>query len=95
MACCTTMVASMSQRTTTFDARLLNNATMPQAQVTQADFAPRSLFADTGGGQVFTTTSFGTCKVAKPATNTRAEAEKLYALAREKNLVLLEAFHYR
>ncbi|KAF8317887.1 NAD(P)-binding protein [Clavulina sp. PMI_390] len=31
----------------------------------------------------------------KPATNTRAEAEKLYALAREKNLVLLEAFHYR
>jgi predicted dehydrogenase len=31
----------------------------------------------------------------KPATNTSEEAAKIFALAKEKNLVLLEAFHYR
>ncbi|KAJ7579069.1 hypothetical protein C8J56DRAFT_1059310 [Mycena floridula] len=31
----------------------------------------------------------------KPATNTAHEAEKIFALAEEKGLVVLEAFHYR
>lgn len=31
----------------------------------------------------------------KPATNTAAEARSIFALAKEKNLVVLEAFHYR
>jgi hypothetical protein len=31
----------------------------------------------------------------KPAANTSEEAAKMFALAKEKNLVLLEAFHHR
>jgi hypothetical protein len=31
----------------------------------------------------------------KPATNTAAEAAQIYYLAASKNLVVLEAFHYR
>ncbi|KZO95415.1 NAD(P)-binding protein [Calocera viscosa TUFC12733] len=31
----------------------------------------------------------------KPATNTAAESERIFALAKEKNLVVLEAFHYQ
>jgi predicted dehydrogenase len=31
----------------------------------------------------------------KPATNTAEEAAAIYALAARKNLVVLEAFHYR
>ncbi|KAF8317886.1 NAD(P)-binding protein [Clavulina sp. PMI_390] len=31
--------------------------------------------------------------VEKPATNTRAEAEKLFSVAKEKGLILLEAYH--
>ncbi len=31
----------------------------------------------------------------KPSGNTAEEAIKMFALAEEKNLVLLEAFHYR
>ncbi|KZT53108.1 NAD(P)-binding protein [Calocera cornea HHB12733] len=31
----------------------------------------------------------------KPATNTAAESERIFAFAKEKNLVVLEAFHYQ
>ena len=31
----------------------------------------------------------------KPSTNTAEETRKMFAFAREKRLVLLEAFHYR
>lgn len=31
----------------------------------------------------------------KPATNTAAEARSIFALAKEKNLIVMEAFHYR
>lgn len=31
----------------------------------------------------------------KPATDTADEASQIFALAKEKNLVVLEAFHYR
>jgi len=31
----------------------------------------------------------------KPAGNTAEEAAKMFELAKEKNLVLLEAFHFR
>lgn len=31
----------------------------------------------------------------KPSSNTADETRRMFELAREKNLVLLEAFHYR